>query len=198
MQTGSNSTKVYVWRYPEEEYLEDCCGATVIPGFEKVKVWGAMRYGRLSELVVLPEKNGQGKLNALEYTKIIMDGEMLDFWMEGMEDCGYLMMMEDGAPYHRGAATVRRKQLEQMGWVGWGPGSWPSNSPDLNPIENLWHVLRSNIRKRKRQPRNKEELISALREEWKKLDMNIVNGLVDSMPRRMQAVIEARGGPTHY
>ena len=198
MQTGSNSTKVYVWRYPEEEYLEDCCGATVIPGFEKVKVWGAMRYGRLSELVVLPEKNGQGKLNALEYTKIIMDGEMLDFWMEGMEDCGYLMMMEDGAPYHRGAATVRRKQLEQMGWVGWGPGSWPSNSPDLNPIENLWHVLRSNIRKRKRQPRNKEELISALREEWKKLDMNIVNGLVDSMPWRMQAVIEARGGPMHY
>ena len=108
------------------------------------------------------------------------------------------MMMEDGAPYHRGAATTRRKQLEQMGWIGWGPGTWPSNSPDLNPIENLWHVLRSNIRKRKHQPRNREELISALQEEWKKLDINIVNNLIDSMPRRMQVVIEAGGGPTHY
>jgi hypothetical protein len=35
----------------------------VIPGFEKVKVWGAMIYGKLSEFVVLSEKAGQGKLN---------------------------------------------------------------------------------------------------------------------------------------
>ena len=198
MQTGPNSDRVYVWRYPEEEYLEDCCGATVIPGFEKVKVWGAMRYGKLSELVVLPEKKGEGKLNAAEYCEIIMDGEMFDFWLDGMEDVGYLMMMEDGAPYHRGVSSKRRKELEQMGWIGWGPGTWPSNSPDLNPIENLWHVLRSNIRKRKHQPRNRKELIVALGEEWKKLDMKVVNTLIDSMPRRLQAVIDAGGGPIGY
>jgi hypothetical protein len=79
MQTGANQTRTWVWRYPEEEYLEDCCGATVIPGFQKVKVWGAMRYGKLSELVILPEKEGEGKLNAQEYCEIIMDGEMFDF-----------------------------------------------------------------------------------------------------------------------
>jgi hypothetical protein len=39
-----------------------------------------------------------------------------------------------------------------MGGIGWGPGTWPSSSPDLNPIKNLWHILRGNIRKRKRQP----------------------------------------------
>lgn len=198
MQTDANGKKVMVWRYPEEEYLEDCCGATVIPGFEKVKVWGGMRYGKLSALVVLPEKKGEGKLNALEYTKVILDGEMFDFWQEGMEDVGYVWVMEDGAPYHKGAASARRKQYEEDGWLGWGPGTWPSNSPDLNPIENLWHVLRSNIRKRKRQPRNRKELIQALEEEWKKLDMDIVNRLIDSMPRRLQAVIDAKGGPTHY
>lgn len=198
MQTGPNSGRIYVWRYPEEEYLEDCCGATVIPGFEKVKVWGAMRYGKLSELIILPEGESQGKMNAKIYTEIIMDGEMLDFWMEGMEECGYLLMMEDGAPYHKGCATARRKELEQMGWIGWGPGTWPSNSPDLNPIENLWHVLKSNIRKRKRQPRNRKELIEALKEEWKKLDMGIVNNLIRSMPNRLRAVIAAGGGPIGY
>ena len=35
----------WVWRYPEEEYNEDCCRKTVISGFRKVKVWGAMRLG---------------------------------------------------------------------------------------------------------------------------------------------------------
>jgi Transposase/DDE superfamily endonuclease len=198
MQTGANSKKVYVWRYPEEEYKEDCCGATVIAGFEKVKVWGAMRYGKLSELVVLPEAKGPGKLNAVEYSNVIMNGEMFMFWMEGMEEAGNLLMMEDGAPYHQGAASKRRKELEKDGWIGWGPGTWPSNSPDLNPIENLWHVLRSNVRKRKHQPRNRKELIEALIEEWKKLDMKIVNDLIDSMPRRMQAVIDAKGGSTKY
>ena len=198
MQTGANDRKVYVWRYPEEEYLEDCCGATVVAGFEKVKIWSGMRYDALSELVILSENKGDEKLNARKYCDVIMDGELLDFWMRGMEEEGYVLVMEDGAPYHKGAATERRKEYEQMGWIGWGPGTWPSNSPDLNPIENLWHILRSNIRKRKRQPRNRKELIEALQEEWKKLDMEKVGALIDSMPRRLQAVIDANGGSTHY
>ena len=198
MQTGANQGRVWVWRFPEEEYKEDCCGATVIPGFEKVKIWGAMRYGKLSELVVLQEIKGEGKLNAKEYCEIIMDGELFTFWIDGMEDAGYVLVMEDGAPYHRGAASIRRKELEKCGWIGWGPGTWPSNSPDLNPIENLWHILKSNIRKRKQQPRNKKQLVEALQEEWKKLDMDIVNSLCDSMPRRLRAVIDANGGPTGY
>jgi hypothetical protein len=47
-------------------------------GFEKVKVWAAIRYGSKSKLVVLPEKKGDGKMNT-EYIKFVMDGEMFDF-----------------------------------------------------------------------------------------------------------------------
>ena len=115
-----------------------------------------------------------------------------------MEDKGWLLVMEDGVLYYKGVATTRREQLEEDGWIGWGPGTWPSNSPDLNPIENLWHILRSNIRKRKVQPRTKEALIEALQEEWSKLDIEMVNKLCESMPRRLQAVINARGGTTKY
>jgi DDE superfamily endonuclease len=198
MQTDSNQGRIFVWRYPEEEFHKDCIRGTVISGFEKVKVWGAMRYGRLSNLVVVPEGEKEGTMTAKKYLDVIMDGEMFDFWMEGMEDVGYLLMMEDGAPYHKGVASQRRAQLEEDGWIGWGPGTWPANSPDLNPIENLWHVLRSKIRKRRHQPRTKKALIEALTDEWGKLDMGIVNNLIDSMPRRLQAVIDGNGRPTKY
>ena len=198
MQTDSNQGQVFVWRYPEEEFHKDCIRGTVLSGFQKVKIWGAMRYGKLSNLVCMPEGKDEGKMTAKKYLDLIMDREMFDFWLEGMEDVGNLLMMEDGAPYHKGVASERRAELEKDGWIGWGPGIWPANSPDLNPIENLWHILRDRIRKRKVQPRTKEALIEALQEEWVKLDMKIVNDLIDSMPRRLQAVIDAKGGATKY
>jgi len=77
---------------PEEEYTEDCCGATVIPGFEKIKVWDAMCYGKLSELVILPDltSNTEGKkskFNVEKYRELIMKGEMYNFWVEAYEEC---------------------------------------------------------------------------------------------------------------
>ena len=42
----------------------------------------------------------------------------------------------------------------------------------------------------------KSELIEALKEEWARLDMNMIKGLIQSMPRRLQAVIDANGGST--
>jgi len=44
----------------------------------------------------------------------------------------------------------------------------------------------------------KEDLVAAVQEEWAKLDMAKVNSLIESMPRRLQAVIDAKGGSTKY
>jgi hypothetical protein len=49
-----------------------------------------MRYGKLSKLIILPEKKREGKLNALEYTEVILGGEMFDIWQEAMEEVGYV------------------------------------------------------------------------------------------------------------
>ena len=198
LQTGANQGNIWVWRYPEEEYDEDCCAATHKSGFKKIKVWGVIRYDVLSKLVLLSEKKGEGKFTSQNYVDEVMDKELFDFWMSSMEEVGDILIMENGVGYHQGAATRRCKEYEKDGWTGWGPGTWPANSPDLNPIENLWHILRTNVGKRVPRPMKKQELIDSLKDEWEKLDMKVINDLIDSMPRRLQAVIDAEGGTTKY
>ena len=69
---------------------------------------------------------------------------------------------------------------------------WPSQSPDLNPIENLWGELK---RKLARLPcRNKKELWENIQQEWYNMPIETCRKLISSMPKRIEAVIRSKGG----
>ncbi|KAI7942321.1 hypothetical protein MJO28_012348 [Puccinia striiformis f. sp. tritici] len=74
---------------------------------------------------------------------------------------------------------------------------WPSQSPDLNPIENVWKVLKTNVQNFYH-PRSVDEMHEALRQAWDDFPSSTLIHIIDSMPGRMQAVIEAEGGPTRW
>jgi transposase len=76
--------------------------------------------------------------------------------------------------------------------------SWPAQSPDLNPIENLWADIKKSIRDRKKPPSNIAELDRYVKKAWRDVPIHTIENLVDSMPQRIQAVIEAKGDPTKY
>jgi transposase len=73
---------------------------------------------------------------------------------------------------------------------------WPSNSPDVNPVENLWSIIKRRVEKRK--PINLQELDMFLHEEWDKTDMLVLNHLVNSMKLRCLALIESKGERINY
>ncbi|GBO20588.1 hypothetical protein AVEN_75193-1 [Araneus ventricosus] len=74
------------------------------------------------------------------------------------------------------------------------PYSTPANSPDLNPIENLWDHLDRVVRAMDPQPRNLAQLATALESAWLNIPVNTFRNLIDSLPARLAAVRSAKGG----
>ncbi len=69
---------------------------------------------------------------------------------------------------------------------------WPSMSPDLNPIEHLWGILKQKVEECK--VSNIHQLLDVVMEEWKRTPQATCEARANSMPKRVKAVLENNGG----
>ena len=70
-------------------------------------------------------------------------------------------------------------------------GTWPGNSPDLNPIENVWSILKRRVDKQK--PTNLEKLQALIIQERAAISQDVAQKLIDSMPGRIWRGLEKEG-----
>lgn len=66
---------------------------------------------------------------------------------------------------------------------------WPAQSPELNPIENLWRLIKIRFSVRRHQIRTVEEMKDAIKEEWERLTEEDFYKCVESMHNRCKLVI---------
>ncbi|KAG2202608.1 hypothetical protein INT46_006171 [Mucor plumbeus] len=103
---------------------------------------------------------------------------------------------QDNARPHTSGATKR--WFRHHGYSLDTVLDWPAQSPDLNPIEHVWHQLKLRLNKYPTRATTISELEEGIEREWYKFTKENCLKYIDSMPRRINAVIRSRGGPTRY
>lgn len=161
--------------------------------------WGAFSFGMRTSLVPLmgDPNSPRGGVSA----RVIL--ECLQESLPTIAEPG-VVFLQDNAPTH----TARIVQDWLREWAqenGVELVDWPPYSPDLNPIENLWKLLKERICDKYPElsdmPKNTaswELLVRAAIDVWELFEDKLLERLVESMDRRMEAVIAAKGWYTKY
>jgi transposase len=94
---------------------------------------------------------------------------------------------------------VAKATLAEMERWGLRPTFWPANSPDLNPIETLWGWIKDYIQEKYPEVhRSYPRLRDAVNEAWNSITNEQIRELIETMPKRCKAIIDAQGGHTKY
>jgi transposase len=125
----------------------------------------------------------------------ILDDNLLSVYQSG------LIFMQDNAPIHTAKAVALWFREHGINFM-----EWPLYSPDMNPIEHLWFLLKEHVYKVNPhindvvgdEDRIKEALFDALYKAWEALDKDYLHDLVWSMKRRVKALIAFEGWYTKY
>ena len=178
-----NDGRQRVYRRRNERYAPNCLRQVDHFGGGSVMMWGAISYTGRTDLVLV-----QGNLTANRYIDQILRPHVLPNINRQRQ-----LFQQDNARPHTARVTMAFLANENINVL-----PWPSKSPDLNPIEHLWDQLDRRVRQRQQVPRTLRELAAALQEEWRRIPQERIQRLIRSVPRRVQAVIRARGGHTRY
>jgi len=175
-----------VFRADGEENLPQHVRPTV-KHCPSMTIWAGFSEKGVGEIRILPPNQ---RMNSQWYNTIL-ENEVRDTLLAHF---GTLKnrFQDDGAPCHRSHVVVNKRH--QLGITAL---EWPGQSPDCNPIENMWRYLKGRIKTLN--PRTIPELRDAIITVWfNKISQEYCHALCTSMPRRLRSVINNRGFPTKY
>ena len=183
---GSDGRK-WVWKKAGEGLSDRLVQGTQKFGGGSLMMWGCMLWDGVGYACKI-----DGKMDGELYTKILQDDlqESLAFYGK---DSSTVIFQQDNDPKHM-------SKLAQA-WFkahGFKVLPWPALSADLNPIEQLWDYLKRKLGEYERPPNGMIELWERVEREWDKIDAEVCQNLIESMPRRVAVVVKAKGGYTMY
>ena len=151
---------------------------------DSLMVWGCFSGSGLGPLVVLPRNL---RVNQNVYLELLSD-----HLPDAFDKLGATEFQQDGAPAHTAKSITTWLNDCGVSFIK----DWPGNSPDLNPIENLWHIIKQHLQGEDVSTLPKLE--TAIHDTWINIPSTHLHNLAASLPRRLKAVLKRKGHPTKY
>ena len=133
-----------------------------------------------------------GRMDGDLYVKIMEEDlkASMDYYGKSPEE---MVFQQDNDPKHtckKAENWFQNSNLEVM--------EWPAQYPDLNPIEHLWSHLKKKLGEYETPPAGITGLWERVEKEWNNIPASVCQNLIESMPRRVAAVLADNGGYTKY
>jgi transposase len=151
----------------------------------KINVISAISLRGTSGLYYYKENMNSGVF--IKYLKKIVN----DLRKGPFKDRQFTLVM-DSATFHTSAMVI--KWMTQRGIKFVPRSEWPSSSPDINPIENLWEPIQKRVQAR--EPRTMKGLKRVATRVWSELKMEEIAKFINVLPRRYQEIISEKGAQT--
>jgi hypothetical protein len=177
----------WVWRHNGEALDPRYTKKTVKYGGGSVMVWGCITAYGVGRLIRIHRT-----MNKKKYVKVLREG-LLGTLADLPKSEPDLTFQRDNDPKHKSKLAT-----QWMADQGIPVLPWPSYGPDMNIIEHVWGQLDHQLRARTILPQNCDELWQALQQEWENMELDFITNLYASMPRRVEAIIDKKGGSTKY
>jgi hypothetical protein len=183
---GSDGRK-WVWRKRGEGLKKHQVQGTVKFGGGSLMIWGCMTAQGVGYACRI-----DGRMDGELYTRILDDEllQSLEFYGLGVDE---VVFQQDNDSKH--TSQRARQWFDEHGFELL---DWPAQSPDLNPIEHLWAHLKRQLAGYDEPPTSIHELWQRVEVEWNKIPAQVCIDLIESMPRRVAAVLAAKGSYTKY
>jgi len=150
-----------------------------------VMFWGCFSKLGLGALIAL-----EGNQNADSYIETLDEG-LIDQLVAAEDELGSKMtFMQDNAPCHKAKKVTQFLADNNVSVM-----DWPPQSPDLNPIENLWAIIKASGSKKKF-PTSKDELIDQVMSVWDELNPELLDTLAESITSRLSLCLRLDGRNT--
>lgn len=180
---GPDGSRHHVRRPKNTEYSSRYTVKTIKHGGGSIMVWACFSWNGTGPIYWIKETLNQNiYINLLEQV-------MLPYAEENMPLLW--TYQQDNDPKHTSKAVKAWFERNNINVL-----KWPAQSPDLNPIENLWGEVKRAIQNKN--SKNKNELWDIVQTAWREIPVDTCRKLVDSMPRRCSAVIRNKGYSTKY
>ncbi|KAK1244999.1 hypothetical protein MKX08_004628, partial [Trichoderma sp. CBMAI-0020] len=195
-QNKPNNRRGWVFRAPGERFNREIVNVTIHGKVEiSLMVWGGIWRGGRTPLVIMERDPDapRGGYSSKSYQNALSEGLLSVY-------DGTRLFQQDNARIHNFGGTPEWLQLHGIAYI-----DWPPHSPDLNPIEHIWSALKKKLsqicpelRDLRRNRTDIALLKQKIKEAWDLIDQDLIDTLVESMPRRLAAVRAAQGYYTRY